>query len=159
GIEWIPTESPVFSVSVSSRAEGLHAAYLAPQFFQRAVAPGYAYWPAIDVVNDGSSAWSIVSPIHCSYHLYTGNGQLVVWDGARAKIGLPSGTRDSRIYGPNLPVQTGQTASCGFFDFVAPWEPGTYIVEWDMVYEGSFWFSERGVTPRRDTFTVLPPAS
>ncbi|HEY6959101.1 MAG TPA: hypothetical protein VI814_09775 [Candidatus Limnocylindria bacterium] len=155
GVAWFGAIGPRVTVTVEN---GLGAAYDTPDDLRSSVfAPGAFTSTAWDmnVTNTGVRAWDGREPIHCAYHIYDEAGNLLVWDGARSQVGSPPSD------GPYLGggITTGGRVACGSFDFTAPSTPGTYVIEFDMVYEGHFWFSQLGVPTHRDTFSVVPPAS
>jgi hypothetical protein len=67
--------------------------------------------------------------LHLSHHLLSAAGAPVRWDGER--IPMP------RVVAP------GERARF-LFTFRAPEEPGSYLLEWDLVSEGECWFAECG---------------
>ena len=85
------------------------------------------------------------NPITLSYHWSTPSGQAVVWDGARTK----------------LPADLASGASVQLQAQVAfPPAPGNYLLRWDVVQEGQFWFSGKGAPTLDQPLTVtanVPP--
>jgi len=88
------------------------------------------------LVNTGSRVWPAAaqeSPVHVSYHWSDREtGEVVVFDGVRTK--LPH----SVIPGERVPVQVRVKT---------PERPGDYILQFDLVREGVYWFSQVGVEP------------
>lgn len=85
----------------------------------------------MEVLNQGNYIWMHGgnNPVHLSYHLLDEKRQVLVFDNARYELPLNLRPEDSVKINVNLPV-----------DF----EPGDYVVEFDMVEEGNYWFAEKG---------------
>jgi hypothetical protein len=81
--------------------------------------------------------------LHLSYHLLSVAGALVRWDSER--IPMP------RVVAP------GESAR-SIFTFRAPDEPGSYVLEWDLVSEGECWFAECGGRTARVPLQVIDRA-
>ena len=101
---------------------------------------------AVTVTNTGHDAWPAGGTIRLSYHLYNSSLQLVTFDGARTF--LPT------------TVQPGQ--SIALQAVIAPMAPAEYVIVFDMVDDGTTWFSTgpEVPTPPPDVLTVyhLSPA-
>jgi len=82
----------------------------------------------VTVRNTGAHAWP-ASAVRLAYHWFTDSGALRIWDGDRSP--LPSDVQ------PNAEVTVPVTV-------FAPPFPGSYLLQFDVVYEGQFWFSQRG---------------
>jgi hypothetical protein len=95
----------------------------------------------VTVTNTGMGTFPVTSsyPVNLGYHWHDAAGRAVVWDGARTKLpaDLPSGQSVSLT----APV-------------VAPTNPGTYSLRFDLVQEGVTWFSLKGAAPTDFTVTV-----
>jgi hypothetical protein len=78
--------------------------------------------------------------LHLSHHVLTTAGLLVRRDGER--IPMP------RIVAP------GESARF-LFNFRTPDEPGSYLLEWDLVSEGECWFAECGGRTARVRLEVV----
>jgi len=90
---------------------------------------GMGYNVQMHIQNTGNATWNHVgsNPVRLSYHWYDSSGQNVVtWDGLRTDLGQDVGP--SGDVGLNARV-------------LAPLQPGTYVLKWDMVKEGVTWFS------------------
>ena len=90
----------------------------------------------IKVKNTGALTWNRngTNPIYLGYHWIDFNTkEMVVFDGKRSIIS-------------NDGVEVGQETE---FDLkvIAPSEPGEYILQLDLVHEGTTWFSYQGVPP------------
>lgn len=86
--------------------------------------------------NEGSKTWSAAgpNPVHLAYHWFTPNGQLAsCWDTFR--INLPGDVR------PGSEVNLADVA------LKSPATPGQYVLRWDLVEEGTAWFSKVGASP------------
>ncbi|RLC76516.1 MAG: hypothetical protein DRJ03_28530 [Chloroflexi bacterium] len=93
---------------------------------------GRRYWVPFYIQNTGTMQWNISGtwPEYLSYHWYdSGGANVVIWDGLRSSLGFGLG-----------PAQSTQIQA----KVVAPFSPGVYTLKWDMVSEGSFWFSDQG---------------
>ncbi len=88
----------------------------------------------LHVSNTGSNPWRAngTNAILPSYHVYGDQGALLPngWDGRRGSFGAD--------------VQPGAVADARL-TVAVPSEPGTYVIAWDLVQEGAFWFSNLGV--------------
>ncbi|TMG40149.1 MAG: hypothetical protein E6H94_04390 [Chloroflexi bacterium] len=83
----------------------------------------------VTLTNNGSLAWQ-GGLFNLAYHLYSPSGAVVVWDGARSPL-------------PGL-VSPGQSIVVNAMVAV-PATAGTYTVRFDLVQEGTTWFSSQGV--------------
>ncbi len=85
----------------------------------------------VEVTNEGNMTWLAHSekPINLSYHIYNEEKEEYEYDGARTAISVTVRPKESAAI--NTKVQV-------------PVEEGIYYVEFDMVYEGVAWFSEKG---------------
>jgi hypothetical protein len=92
----------------------------------------------VTLSNNGSLGWQ-GGLFNLAYHLYGPNGAVVVWDGARTAL-------------PGL-VSSGQTIVVNAAVKV-PATPGTYTILFDLVQEGTTWFSGQGVTQGTVTLTA-----
>ena len=86
---------------------------------------------AIGVTNTGTQRWTatMTPPLRLGYHWRDAvTGAVVIWDGGRATLPAlgPGGSG-------TVPVMV-----------VAPDQPGTYVLEWDLVIEGVSWLSATG---------------
>jgi hypothetical protein len=117
----------------------------------RVEVPGTRATVPVQVRNDGPLTWRSQgegSPT-LSYHLYDAQGRLVTYDGPRTE--LPADLAP----GATLPISA---------KVEAPATAGTYLVEWDLVLEGSGWFgslSGGAATPStsRVAFRVPSPSA
>ena len=93
----------------------------------------------VTLQNTGARTWPAAS-VRLSYHWVSDVTQrTVVWNGNRAL--LPSD------------VQPGQTVTLPI-QLTAPVYPTRYRVQYDLVWEGSFWFSEKGTDLWEHTVNV-----
>jgi hypothetical protein len=109
------------------------------------VRPGESRAMTFRIVNAGTRTWpaSGVNPVRLSYHLYRGSGGIAVWDGERSAL-----PKD---------VAPGEEVTLSAF-LVAPESTGTYIVNYDLVWEGIAWFDS--ISPKSPlmagSLTVAP---
>jgi O-antigen ligase len=90
---------------------------------------------SVDVTNTGRVVWDSngASPIYFSYHWLDASGtRVIAYDGARAEFAAP--------------VAPGTTTTIHSM-VRAPRQPGTYLIEWDLVEEGRLWFSTEQGAP------------
>jgi hypothetical protein len=98
---------------------------------------------AITVANTGNVTWSSTgpNPVLLAYHLFDGQGRLVLWDGARTPLGGDLRPGESRAL---------------TLTYVAPAEAGTYSLNTDAVREGISWLSSYGPPAAATRLTVAP---
>ncbi|MGH2499290.1 MAG: N-acetylmuramoyl-L-alanine amidase [Candidatus Limnocylindria bacterium] len=137
GATWFSSQGMQLAARTVAVAQPAHAAaYSAPA---SAVGPaGSTITIPVTLTNNGSQTWQ-VGAVNLSYHLYSGAGAVVVWDGTRTA--LPSAIAD----GQSTTVQAIVTL---------PAAPGVYTLKLDLVKEGEFWFSSQGVAPASVTLSV-----
>ncbi len=127
---FMPTsDSPLQQAGPRPDAYWARYAQLAPV----EAAAGAALTLDVTVANHGPHPWypTEVSGVTLGNHWLTPEGELLVWADGRAHIGEtvpPDGSVTLRI------------------DLRAPSTPGDYVLEFDMVEEGLFWFKEKGVS-------------
>jgi hypothetical protein len=95
------------------------------------------------VRNAGTRTWTAAgpNPVRLSYHLYHATGEVAVWDGVRAAL--------PRDVGPGEEVTLD-------LRLAAPSARGTYIVNYDFVWEGIAWFeSVSAKSPLRAAAIVI----
>ena len=110
------------------------AAYLAPSVLSGQA--GAQVSVPVTVTNTGTIAWLPGMGFNLSYHVYGPAGQVVVWDGVRTPI--------------EAAVSTGQSLTVNAV-VLLPASAGTYEIRFDMVQEGTTWFSTQGITPASAT--------
>jgi hypothetical protein len=116
------------------------ARYQAPKSLQ--FKPGGVYQVPITLTNTGRLVWDSdrEPPFTMSYHWLRGGSEAVVqFEGRRTRFSAPV-TPGTAI---TLPVTV-----------VAPGQPGTYTLLWDVVHETRAWLSTEGVTPARTDVRV-----
>jgi len=103
--------------------------------------PGSEVWVEVRLTNTGLATWPAGGerPVRLSYHWLDANGATVVWDGART--GLTS----------DVPPGRTVTAMAGVR---VPGTDGTYRLAWDMVQDGTGWFSSAIAAANTDTVVV-----
>jgi hypothetical protein len=97
---------------------------------------------SLEVTNTGRVIWDSrgASPIYFSYHWLDASGQRVIaYEGARTEW--------------SEPVAPGTTTTIHSL-VRAPRQPGTYLIEWDLVEEGRLWFSTEQGAPESTTTRV-----
>ena len=95
----------------------------------------------IRVTNTGLRTWSAGGdqPVRLGYHWYDADGKTVLWDGARAAL--------------SDDVASGQTTTLSV-NVRAPQTNGAYELAWDLVQEGSGWFSASAVATKTERIVV-----
>ena len=94
---------------------------------------------AVTLTNSSSFAWG--PGVNLSYHLYDATGRLVTWDGLRTPLAIGAGQTAT------VKAQIGD-----------PVAPGTYTLKFDLVQEGAFWFSDKGIAAASRSVNVTVPA-
>ena len=89
---------------------------------------GTAATVEVSVTNTGLASWPATGDqaVHLSYHWFAADGSTAQWDGTRAVLAHD--------------VAPGDDATL-VVDLRAPAREGSYVLAWDMVKEGSGWFS------------------
>lgn len=93
----------------------------------------------VTIANTGSMAWLPGMNVNLAYHLWTSGGATFVWDGLRTT--LPSAVNPGQSLTVNATVKTPATA-------------GTYTLGFDLVQEGTTWFSGQNVPTGNVTLVV-----
>ena len=95
----------------------------------------------LEIINQGKVTWSPIGdyPFYISYHLLDANGQTLKFDNRR--YSLPKNTAP----GERVDVTV---------DIRSPLEKGEYILEFDLLREGLFWFADQGSKTSRVALTV-----
>jgi SpoIID/LytB domain protein len=95
----------------------------------------------IRITNTGKRTWVAGGdqPVRLSYHWYAEDGKTLLGDGAR--VALP------------VDVSTGQTTTVTV-SVRAPQANGTYVLAWDLVQEGTGWFSASAVSMKAERVVV-----
>jgi hypothetical protein len=83
----------------------------------------------VTLTNVGTLAWQ-TGVVNLSYHLLTGAGAVVAWDGQRTPLASA--------------IAPGQTVVLSAIVKLPP-AAGAYSLRWDLVQEGVTWFSGQGV--------------
>ena len=136
---------PVVALRLVSETERYwyQAEYEVPAEWQ--ARPGETVRIPVRVRNVGLRTWTLTPPypFNLSYHLYQENGRPLTYEGARTSL-------------PH-PVARGQEIQVDAI-VIAPTQPGTYLVAWDMVQEAVTWFSWKGnETPNTRLVVTGPP--
>lgn len=92
------------------------------------IVAGAAVPVEVSVTNIGLLSWpaSGEQAVHLAYHWFDASGKTVVWDGTRAVL--------------ERNIAPGETTAL-IVNVRAPEADGSYLLAWDMVREGSGWFS------------------
>ena len=103
--------------------------------------PGSELWVELRVTNTGLLPWPAGGerPVRVSYHWLDEHGRTLEWDGARTGL-----TSD---------VQPGRSATV-VARVRVPSAEGTYILAWDMVQDGTGWFSSTISSSNTDVVVV-----
>ncbi len=102
----------------------------------------------VSFTNTGTTAWPAggANPVRVSYHWRSGacpGGSVAVWDGRRAAL--------------SADVPPGGSVSTLAIGVLAPSTTGTYCLAYDLVQEGSVWFSLIGNPTLPVTVNVTAP--
>lgn len=98
------------------------------------------------IENDSHAAWCSHSqfPVHASYHLYRRSGKgdaLVAYDNVRTPLpGVINPGARTHLSLAGAPIA----------------EPGTYVVDIDLVHEYITWFAPQGFETQRQVLTIFP---
>ena len=105
------------------------------------IVPGGEVNIEVPLKNTGLGTWAAggAHPVNLGYHWFDMSSHAVVWDGARTA--LPHD------------VAPGESLTLTV-DMRAPQAEGTYALAWDMVQEGTGWFSTSAVPMREDLVAV-----
>jgi SpoIID/LytB domain protein len=127
-----------FPLKVTTDLDADYGATTAPA----AIVPGGDVPVEIHLTNTGLRSWSSGgdAAVRLGYHWLDGNGNAVVWDGARVPL-----THD---------VAPGHEISLTV-DVRAPDHDGDYVLAWDMVQDGGVgWFSAHAVPSKSEIVSV-----
>ncbi len=100
---------------------------------------------AVTAKNTGRNSWVSTSNFRLGYRWYAQNGAEV----------LQAGGGNQRAPLP-FDVAMGQTVTINA-QIIAPADPGTYTLQWDMVQDGVTWFVDQGLSPLNVTVVVAAP--
>jgi peptidoglycan hydrolase-like amidase len=105
------------------------------------IVPGGEVNIDVTITNTGLKAWAAGGdqPVRLGYHWFDMSSQAVVWDGARTVL-----PRD---------VAPGESVKLTV-DMRAPQAEGAFALAWDMVQEGTSWFSTAAVPMKEDLVVV-----
>ena len=123
-------DAPARLISVVARSD--YAFSVVRGSTPRRIAPGRRITRELVLRNDGSLAWPAGAEIAVSYHWLTRDGKTVVWDGLRTAL-------------PTTVPAGGEVDVLAVVE--APEDSGRYLLQWDLVYEGVVWFSQREPSP------------
>ena len=125
----------------AQRATLEHDARIARVAAPTVAVPGSEVWVEVRLANTGLATWPAGGerPVRLSYHWLDTNGASVVWDGLRAPL-----TTD---------VAPGRMATV-VAGVRVPGVEGTYTLVWDMVQDGTGWFSSTVSPANTDTVVV-----
>ncbi len=107
-----------------------------------AIVPGGEVPVQVHVANTGLQSWSAggSTPVRLGYHWLDGNGNAVVWDGARVPLARDLAPGRDTTFSVNVR---------------APDHDGDYVLVWDMVEDGGIgWFSGHAVPAKREVIAV-----
>src|SRR6185503_11698890 len=113
---------------------------------ERTTAPGSmiaatAATVEVTVTNTGLGSWAATGEqaVHLSYHWFGADGSVAQWDGTRAVL--------------HHDVAPGDAVTL-VVDLHAPASDGSYVLVWDMVREGSGWFSANSTAMKKQPVAV-----
>jgi len=138
GVTWFSDagmQTPTKPVQVAVAG---YAATYAPGAPAASGAAGATITVPVTITNVGTAVWQ-PGTINASYHLFTSQGAVFVWDGARTKLAAPL----DKTQGASVLLQV-----------VLPATAGTYELRVDLVQEGITWFSGQGIAPATVTLSV-----
>ena len=129
--------------------QGVHDWYRAEYFIPESLQlrPGQFEEVELTITNTGLATWNPeeTSPVRLSYHwLDPTTLQVPDFEGLRTEL-------------PRT-VEAGRTVSVGA-QVQAPYLPGQYVLVWDMLREGLFWFSLEGAPTAYTRVEVTGPIS
>src|SRR5262249_8961466 len=101
---------------------------------------GTRAWGRVRVETRGTATWR-PGRVKLSYHWLDPHGNPIVWDGARSELPQPLGPGQAETVDAAIR---------------APIPPGPYVLAFDLVEEGRFWFAELGDAPLEVRVDVLP---
>jgi len=106
-------------------------ARILPDQYDITVKPGEKITINVEVLNQGNYIWvrGGSDPVHVSYHIRDEQKKMINFDNERFEL-----PRDIR---PDDSVRID-------VEFLPELKPGDYVLEFDMVEEGSYWFAEKG---------------
>jgi hypothetical protein len=137
GVTWFSgqgMQTPVKQIAVIMPA--LSATYTAPGAANGAI--NSIITVPVTITNAGTTTWQ-PGAFNASYHLYTSNEAVLVWDGLRTA--LPSSVAPGQAVTLDLIVRM-------------PANAGSYLLRFDVVQEGVVWFSGQGVPTGSATLQV-----
>ncbi len=107
------------------------------------VRAGELFTPRVCFRNAGSQGWRSVDwyPVFLAYHWLAPDGTPVIWDGERTRLPFTLYPERKMCLNPLV---------------IAPEEPGTYRLQFDLVREHQYWFAQKGSSPLEVTVEVMP---
>jgi hypothetical protein len=106
-------------------------ARILPDKYDVSAKTGDAIQLNVEILNQGNYIWMRggSNPVYLSYHLLDQKKQVLVFDNPRYELPHDLRPDDSCKISVEIPVDL---------------EPDNYLLEFDMVEEGSYWFAEKG---------------
>ncbi len=142
GVRWLsevdPTPVPPQPVTVRAS----HAFSLIRARTPRVVVAGRERSARVVVRNDGRRTWPGDGSVAMAGHWRSEAGEIVVWEGRRSAV------RGEVAPGDLVVLDASVRAPAG---------AGIYRFEWDMVDDGTAWFSERDPSPEQGIVVVVMP--
>jgi len=138
GVTWFSSKGATFPV-VAERivVPAFGAVYVVPP---TTLGPrGGTITVPVTLTNAGSITWDPAQKFDLAYHLFTPDGAVSVWDGARTILAAP--------VAPGASVTVNATVT-------VPATPGSFALKFDLVQEGVSWFSGQGVPAESISLTV-----
>jgi uncharacterized membrane protein len=132
---------PAFAETLADYETGLYRLALVEYRGPTRLRADNLYQTTVVLENRGTQSWETRGsyPIYLSYRWWTADGKLVELDGLRNSL--------------TQAVKPGDTLAQQA-RFVTPAEPGSYVLEWDLVHEDRTWFGEQGGITLRLEVTV-----
>ena len=133
--------TPIEATEVTVRAS--HAFSFIEVDTPRLMVAGTEHSARVVVRNDGARSWPADGSVSVAVHWWSRSGGLEVWEGRRNPV--------TRAVAPGDAIELEATVR-------APEAAGVHRLQWDMVDEGTAWFSERDASVEPEVVVVVLPA-
>jgi hypothetical protein len=126
-VQWFSDIDTSFAKRVNVRVDDLFHAEISMKSSIHRMHKSKTKQVEVVVTNTGTEMWEKNREIALSYHWLNENNEMVIRDGIRTQLTEQVRPRDTVIIEAMIK---------------SPDQLGTYYLQWDMVKEGDFWFSE-----------------